>query len=1013
MKHSPNTPFHETTSVGSAFSRRDMDPVSNLPQDESGNWNRRNFLKAAGFSFAAALTGACQRAPVEYALSALHASEESIPGRAVWYASTCGACQAGCGLLIKCRDGRPIKVEGNPDHPISHGGVCAVGQASLLGLYDNLRLRGPEIAGKKVFWNELDSELMAHLERIRQNGLGVRFLSRTITSPTTQSMIQRFLSGFADAKHVIYDPLSCSAMLDAYERTHGVRILPHCRFDRAETIVSIDADFLGTWISPVEYAFDYQTGRRCEDIVSPSSMHYQFESRLSLTGSKADRRICVKSSELVIVIHHLARIISQKANASFEEIDLPSSPVAEHLLDQIAAHLWNTRGKSLVICGIQDVHAQVLCNYINHLLDNYGHTLDWDHPSLQRSGNDRELESFLQELFEGKVAALFLGDVNPVAELPQGDAIARALPHVPVCVNFAERVDETSSLTRFLCPDHHYFESWKDVEAVSGVISLKQPLMQPLWNTRAMLESLSAWMGSLQPAYELIQHHWEESIYPRQSLHQPFLDFWERTVHDGYATVAPEKIQSQPFDPTALRAVGFHSPSAKNAIELVFYPKVGMLDGSSAYNPWLQELPDPITKTTWDNYACLAPEMARRLEVEEGDVIRIEATDDKGNPSFLELPVYIQPGQHQEVVAVAVGYGRKASERFAQVGPDWLHKRPTVGADGRVGKNVAPLLAFRDGVLQGIRHPVQLVKTGKKVSLATTQMHHTITLPKHLAYFEKEPRPIIQEISWEKMLDDSSTGVDPTHHPPQESEDLWPSDHEYRRHHWGMVIDLEACTGCSACVIACQVENNIPVVGKDEVHRSREMHWIRIDRYYLEHGEEFKTAHQPMMCHQCDHAPCETVCPVLAAVHSEEGLSQQIYNRCVGTRYCSNNCPYKVRRFNWFNYPHPDPLQNLVLNPDVTVRSRGVMEKCSFCVQRIQETKFEIKRQGKVWADGDIRTACQQSCPTQAIVFGDTNDPDSQVSRLSQSRRYYRVLEELNVRPSVGYLSLVRKPTET
>jgi molybdopterin-containing oxidoreductase family iron-sulfur binding subunit len=445
-----------------------------------------------------------------------------------------------------------------------------------------------------------------------------------------------------------------------------------------------------------------------------------------------------------------------------------------------------------------------------------------------------------------------------------------------------------------------------------------------------------------------------------------------------------------------------------------------MPDASHAYNPWLHELPDPISKVTWDNYACLSPAAAASLGVGDGDVVRLEAADGAGQSRVLELPAFVQPGLHDRVVAVALGYGSLLSQRFANIGPPWLQARPTVGPDGLVGKNAAPMLTFLNGSLRFARDGVRLTKTDQQQPLASTQGYYQVAVPQHLALPGQESRPIIRETTLSVYRQGPAPGAGPPatdkpgKSPPAEAkEDLWPNDHPEGTTHWGMVIDLNACTGCSACVIACQAENNIPVVGKDEVRRQREMHWLRIDRYYTQRGGNVDVVHQPMLCQHCGDAPCEVVCPVLATVHSSDGLNEQVYNRCVGTRYCANNCPYKVRRFNWFDYAHDDLLQNLVLNPDVAVRSRGVMEKCTFCVQRIQEARIEATRLGQSQRDGDLQTACQQSCPARAIVFGNLNDPRSQVSQLRASRRSYQVLGELNIRPSVSYLTLVRnRPAE-
>jgi molybdopterin-containing oxidoreductase family iron-sulfur binding subunit len=442
-------------------------------------------------------------------------------------------------------------------------------------------------------------------------------------------------------------------------------------------------------------------------------------------------------------------------------------------------------------------------------------------------------------------------------------------------------------------------------------------------------------------------------------------------------------------------------------LALVLYPKVSLRDGRHAYNPWLQELPDPISKVAWDNYACLSPTAAAALQVQTGSVIRLEVPGAQGLPP-LELPVLVQPGQHDQVVAVALGYGGQVSARFTDVGPPWLEARPTLGGNGKIGVNAAALVAWRDGERNPAAGNVRLTRVGRQQPLACTQHHHSIQVPHALAPPGHESRPTIRETTLAALAHPGPHGQ----HAHEEPANMWPPDHPSAGHRWGMVIDLQACTGCSACVVACQVENNIPVVGKDEVRRQREMHWLRIDRYYAEHAGKVDVAFQPMLCQHCGNAPCETVCPVLATVHSSEGLNQQVYNRCVGTRYCANNCPYKARRFNWFAYAHEDTLQNLTLNPDVTVRSRGVMEKCTFCVQRIQEARIDARARGETLRDGMVQTACQQSCPAHAIAFGDLSDPNSQVSRLLHDPRRYRVLAELNVEPSVSYLEIVRHRRE-
>jgi Fe-S-cluster-containing dehydrogenase component len=592
--------------------------------------------------------------------------------------------------------------------------------------------------------------------------------------------------------------------------------------------------------------------------------------------------------------------------------------------------------------------------------------------------------------------------------------LRRDMARVPLIVSCADRIDETAALAHCVCPDHHYLESWTDAEPVAGVVSLTQPVIHPVGATRSILETLAVWNREPNRAVEIVRAHWAQTIFPRAAGVASFEEFWDRTLERGAAEVSYAAAAVRSFDRSAVQPVVSARRQIPGTLTLVLYPKIGMLDGRHAHNAWLHELPDPISKVTWDNYACLSPARAAALGLSDGDVVRLEALGE-GHAQTLEIPAFVQPGQDDRIVAVALGYGRKGTDRFVHVGPQWLQARPTGGDDGLVGRNAAPFLRVIDGRLQYTAAAVTVVKTGRFSPLASTQTHHTLTPPARLTVAGTEPRPIVQELTFAALLgeaDGKRQGRDQADASTRRGRELWPRDHPYPGHRWALAIDLSACTGCSACVVACQAENNVPVVGRDEVRRHREMHWIRLDRYYAGDGADVDVVYQPMLCQHCEHAPCETVCPVLATTHSDEGLSQQVYNRCVGTRYCENNCPYKVRRFNWFEYPRQDRLQNLVLNPDVTVRSRGVMEKCSFCVQRIQEARIETRRAGRAIRDGDIQTACQQTCPSQAIVFGDGNDPKSRVAQLSASARGFHVLEELNVLPATTYLKIVRNRPE-
>lgn len=968
--------------------------------DDRAALSRRQFLEAAGFTLGAATLSGCGRAPEQTALPFTSPPEGVIPGRTLSYASTCGGCPAGCGLLVGVRDGRPLKMEGMAEHPLSQGGLCAVGQALPLGLYDSHRLTQPLRAGKAANWVDVDQAIAKKLQETAASGGRVRFVTSTVTSPTLQAEILLFLKPFKNAKHISFDAMSCSAILDAHEKTHGVRALPHFKLGSSRVIVSFGADFLGTWISPVEFTAAWRS-RRVPTAKKPEMSHHtHLEARMSLTGSNADRRFRLAPEEYGVVLSQLANRLAKLAG----QPPLPgmpgTAPLSDADLADISHRLWEARGESVVLCDSQDIAVQMLVNSMNQTLGNYGKTLDIARPSSQRQGNDRDMIQLVEELKAGQVSALFVAGTDLTHHLPDRETLASAIGKVPLVVSFSEREDDFATLAHFVCPDHHPLESWGDAEPVSGLISLSQPTIAPLGETRSILESLARWSGRSESAYEILRASWKAKVMPR-TTEQSFDSFWDKSLHDGLAVVASEPVASREFHAEQVKLLA--APFLEADLSLVLYAKIGLPDTRHAHNPWLQELPDPITKVTWDNYACVSPALATEMGLSDGDVVRIAT---KGDSVKLELPALVQPGQHDRVVAIALGYGVRGTDRFAKIGPQWLESEPTVAPGELVGKNAAGFIRTSNRTLQYSRPGVTLEKTGKRHELASTQEHHSLTVPQNVAPHGAEVRDQIQETTLAAFAKNPKAGKPEVHHPVDQQ--LWPDDHPKTGPWWGMVVDLNACTGCSACLIACQSENNVPVVGKDEVRRQREMHWIRIDRYYSGGDDDLDVSHQPMMCQHCDNAPCETVCPVLATVHSDEGLNEQVYNRCVGTRYCANNCPYKVRRFNWFTYQHEDQLQNLALNPDVTVRTRGVMEKCSLCVQRIEEGKIAARQRGERVADGDILTACQQSCPAQAIVFGDMNDPRSRVQAALKDPRRYRVLEELNVRPSVAYLRVVR-----
>ncbi len=960
---------------------------------EAASLQRRDFLSILGASFAALGLSACDlRAPKETVVPYLQEVEGYVPGVANWFASTCSGCSAACGILAKTREGRPIKLEGNPEHPLSQGGLCARGQAVVLDLYDSVRFKGPKVDDTAVSWENVDQTIKDALAEVSNREGAIRLLSSTVHSPTMARAIELFLEAYPGSRHIAYDSLSSSSILDAHYLTHGTRTLPWYRFDKAKVIVGFDADFLGTWISPVQFTRDWATGRTLGENHEWMSHHVQFEPRMSLTGSNADQRIRIRPSDMASMVAELARgvgVIQGKSIPAYIE-SIPKSQMADaEIIGKVARELANEPGRGLVVCGSSDASVQAMINFINDALGNYGETLDLTRPSLQRQGDDGALQDLITEMNEGRVDALIMFGANPVYDQVSGKAFGEAMARVGTTVSLSDRSDETSAVAQIVCPDHHSLESWGDAHPRMGVYSLLQPMMGPLYETRAACESLLAWAGRDVSAYDFLREVWREKIHPLDPGHGSFEPFWIKSLQDGVCVIESEVVPAARYRNAKIAepTTAFSGDGADGQFELVVYPSVALADGRQANNPWLQELPDPISKVAWGNYASVSPEAAERLGAMEGRIVQLRAAD-----LAIQVPLHVQPGMIDGVVAVALGYGRNVAGKVAANFP--TQKMFGIEKELLGGANAYPLL-------QTPHVSIQLIDGFDP--LAKSQTYDIQTLP-----FLGTMRPQIQEIELEEI-------EHPTHDDHEEGhsdlESLWP-EHEYPGHKWAMSIDLNKCTGCAACVVGCQAENNVPVVGKAEFRKNREMHWIRIDRYYSGSEEgpspDPRTNFQPMLCQHCDNAPCETVCPVLATVHSSEGLNMQVYNRCVGTRYCANNCPYKVRRFNWFDYAHQDLVQNLVLNPDITIRTRGIMEKCSFCVQRIQDVKHQAALEGRVPDDNEIKPACAQSCPSQAIIFGDINNAESSVAKLRKDARSYAVIPEIGTGPAVSYLKKVR-----
>ncbi len=971
------------------------------PQGTELPVRRRDFLKLAGFSLGALSLSSCERGPIEKAIPYLIQPEGITPGEPSYYTTVCGACPAGCGALAKSIDGRPIKLEGNSEHPVSGGALCAAGQASILELYDSHRLRRPLLAGRPADWSEVDAEVVGAIEELRRSGRPVYVLSRTVNSPTLAHQIRTFLEGFpTPGRWIRYDPVSSSAIPAAHEITHGVRLMPDLSFDRAEVLVGIEADFLGHWISPVEFGRGYRKGRTIEGSRLRFSYHCQFEPLLSITGAKADFRVPIRPGSAALVAAALAVRVAERVGQplGLPTVDLPG--LTDQQMNELVDRLVKFRGKSLVVCGAQDLSAQILTNTLNVLLQNYGRTLDLQYPSFRRQGWEADLPGFIEDLKRGDVGGLFILGANPVYELPFGSQLGALMEFLPLSVAFSSHLDETAVRAGVVCPDVHFLESWGDSQPSARVVSLRQPVISRPAGSPSPLECLDRWLGGEGDEYALVRTFWEEHLFEHRFGFVPFEDFWNQALIEGSARIRPERTEVGAFRPESLSRVDVEAlaapPFAESDKLLVLYPSVALGDGSHALNPWLQELPDPLTRACWNNPLVVPPDGRTGEPITDERIVRIES----GTGIEVRLPAATRKGLHPAAVGAALGYGRKGTERFASLGPNWIGA-PKRADDRTVGVNLYHLVVF-DGRFFQYHRPVTLEVTADSYPLARVQAFPDRDADETLVTLEED---VIRTRTLEELL-----LMRPVEGRP-EAPNLWPEQHRYPGHHWGMVIDLGACTGCGACVMACQAENNVPCVGEDEVRRRRDMHWIRIDRYDLSEGESPEIYFQPMLCQQCDHAPCESVCPVLATVHGSEGLNEQVYNRCIGTRYCMNNCPYKVRAFNWFDYARGETIENLQLNPEVTVRARGVAEKCSFCTQRIQRARIEATESG---TKPVVQTACQQTCPSSAIVIGDMNDPESEISELLKSPRGYRVLDELGTRPSVTYMAAVRnRPPKT
>ena len=980
-------------------------PPLSAEAEEAGGASRREFLQLMGAGLALA-SASCMRRPAEKIVPYVNRPADLIPGEANFYASSFYDSGEGFSLLVKTREGRPIKTEGNSEAALLNGrGLSPRAHAHILSLYDPERLKGPkqnlfnkEKTSRETIsasWEALDKTLPQELQKGK-----TALLTPRLPSPSTQRLISKFKKSFS-ARHYIWDPVSFEDLAEAQRLSYGQSLVPSYNFSKARFILSLNCDFLGTFLSPAEFQRQFAKTRRPGPEMSRLAV---LETLMTLTGSNADERHRLAHKDQLAALMALTAALAQKGH-----ISLPSQlktlakaykplinslPIPKNRIEEWADQLGKNRGRGLILYGglsgqtRESLAAHAMVNFLNSALGNDGKTLNYSQAFAGEFGSYREIKRMISALNSGDLQNLIIHRVNPLYSYPDREELLSALKKAKLVIYTGDRVDETGFHADYIAPDSHDLEKWGDWEFKKGVFSVQQPAIRPLYSARAFEDSLLIWIKaagapSAKNFYHYMKSHWEA---------RKGNGFWSRFLERGLAGDGDLKLSPS----RAFRAEGLTFLAAalgeslkkdkaasggKPPYRLSLYETAGLKSGDMANVAWLQEFPDPVTKICWDNYLCLSPAAALKEGLKEGEVARIRL-----GKKTLKAPVHIQPGQEDSALALALGYGRtRAGSVGDKVGARAWHLASLSEIGGASGKKAMAVFADLEASIE---------KTGEFVPLANVQGHHSM-----------EGRDIVLETVLEEFKQDPSAGI-PKHH---KAPSLW-SKHEYKGHKWGMVIDLNSCTGCGACILACQSENNIPTVGKKYVLEGREMHWIRVDRYYKGAPEEPSALHQPIVCMHCDNAPCETVCPVMATVHSSEGTNDMIYNRCVGTRYCANNCPYKVRRFNWFGYDKKiRPPMDMALNPDVTVRSRGVMEKCSFCIQRINGAKAQARRDKRPLQDGDIQTACQQSCPAEAIVFGDLNDPGSKASRAFRAKNSYALLDDmLNTKPAVKYHTKVR-----
>ncbi|MBF4514713.1 TAT-variant-translocated molybdopterin oxidoreductase [Flavobacterium sp. ANB] len=1001
----------ENSSIVEAL--RNNEFVEEIPTDEflgnadalaSSGTSRRDFLKYVGFSTAAVTLAACE-GPVHKSIPYVLQPEQIIPGVADYYATTVFDGFDFANLLVKTREGRPIKIDNNTISGAKFSANARI-HASILSLYDSMRLKEPKLDGKNSSWSAVDLKIKSSLADAKAKGGQVVLLTNTLASPSTEKLIAEFIAKNPNAKHVVYDAVSSSDALDAFETVYGERALVDYDFSKASLIVSVGADFLGDWQGG-SYDAGYAKGRIPQN--GKMSRHFQFESNMTLSGAAADKRVPMTTANQKQALVQIYNIV---AGASVP-VSLDAAYKAE--VTKAAQQLKAAGSKGVLVSGIEDKNAQLLVLAINQVL--VSEAFNTAGTRQIRKGSDAVVSQLIKDLNAGSVHTLIMSGVNPVYTLADSASFVSGLKKVKTSVAFSLKEDETASITTIAAPAPHYLESWGDVEITKGTYSLTQPTIRPIFNTKQFQDVLLSLNGIGGNFYDYLKVN-SAGIIAGSS--------WNKVLHDGVFVIGSTALSAGSFDYSAAANAVSKSKSTGD-FELVLYTKTGMGDGQQANNPWLQEFPDPITRVSWDNYVTVSNTDAKKLGlsneiVANGGLNGSYATITTADGSKLEnVPVIVQPGQAVGTVGLAIGYGRKAAlKEEMQVGLNAYALYKNFNSVQSVS------LAKANGVHEFacVQGQKTLMGRGDIIKETTLEIFNT----KDAEFWNEQPMVSLdhQEVA--------ATTVD-----------LWESFDRSTGHHFNLSIDLNACTGCGACVIACHAENNVPVVGKAEVRRSRDMHWLRIDRYYSSEstfagdnerkeniaglssslstfnemekpGDNPQVSFQPVMCQHCNHAPCETVCPVAATSHGREGQNHMAYNRCVGTRYCANNCPYKVRRFNWFlynkntefDYHMNDDLGRMVLNPDVNVRSRGVMEKCSMCIQMTQATKLKAKNEGRPVADGEFQTACSNACSSGAMIFGDVNDAESKVAKLAADERSYHLLEHVGTKPNVVYHVKVR-----